>query len=353
MAKILLYTDNHFSSYSSIIRSNGERYSTRLENQIQSLNWVNEIAVEHKCDLMIHLGDFFDKPELNAQELSALKEIKWNSLPKKFIVGNHEMGDNSLTYNSLNALAQIGDIIDKPTIDCGFGFELVYLPYIVESNRKPLVDYIKETQNEFYADCFVTREVKHRIILSHNDIKGLQYGQFISKCGFELEEIYNNCSLFINGHLHNQTQINDKMLNLGNLTGQNFSEDGFKYSHCIAILDTDTLKVELINNPYAFYFYKIETNNIDELKNQINKLDKNYAIGTIKVFESDLNEARLSCAEHFKEYRLITKPNNLLSEKQNMSLEDSSINHIQKFRDYVLSELDNNEILFDELAQLE
>ena len=36
--KVLLYTDNHFSQYSSILRNRGERYSIRLENQIKSIN---------------------------------------------------------------------------------------------------------------------------------------------------------------------------------------------------------------------------------------------------------------------------------------------------------------------------
>ena len=132
--RILLYTDNHFCSNSSIVRSKGQKYSARLENQIETLNWINNIALEKNCDKMICLGDFFDSATLNAEELTALKEVKWNNLPKEFLVGNHEMGNNDLSYNSTNALSQFGKVIDKPTIDCGFGYEILYLPYMLVGN---------------------------------------------------------------------------------------------------------------------------------------------------------------------------------------------------------------------------
>ena len=40
--RILIYTDVHFSQYSSIIRSRGKKYSTRLENLINSINNVKD-----------------------------------------------------------------------------------------------------------------------------------------------------------------------------------------------------------------------------------------------------------------------------------------------------------------------
>ena len=99
--KICIYTDNHYAQYSSILRNRGSKYSVRLENQIESLNWVEELSAQTKCDRVVCLGDFFDKPELNAEELTALKSIKWNKdATHIFLVGNHEMGSNDLEYSS-------------------------------------------------------------------------------------------------------------------------------------------------------------------------------------------------------------------------------------------------------------
>ena len=345
MSKILLFTDNHFCSNSSIIRSRGNLYSTRLENQIKSLNWINDLAVEKNCDRMICLGDFFDSASLTSEELSALKEIHWNDIPKLFIVGNHEMGNNDLSFNSVNALSKVGTVIDKPTLLGGYGYELLLLPYILEDNRKSINAYF----NEAYEGNMTTCEVKNRIILSHNDLAGLELGKYISKTGFDINDIDKNCDLFINGHLHNQTQISKKIINLGNLTGQNFSEDGFKYSHCAAILDTDSLKVELINNPYAFYFYKIDAIDVNDLKNKIPSCSKEYSIGTIRISCKYSLEAKELCKEYFKEFRILTVPDSIAS--NNNSIDKLiKLDHIEQFKTYILTELDNDDILIEELS---
>lgn len=76
--KIFIYADPHWSQYSSILRQRGERYSKRLENLIDSVNWVERTAEEQECSKIVCLGDFFDKAELNAEELTALSEVKWS-----------------------------------------------------------------------------------------------------------------------------------------------------------------------------------------------------------------------------------------------------------------------------------
>ena len=97
-----------------------------------------------------------------------------------------------------------------------------------------------------------------RVILSHNDIAGIQMGAFLSKEGFSLNDIDENCDLFINGHIHNCGWVSEKAFNIGNLTGQNFSEDAFRFEHVAVILDTDTLHMDWYENPHAFNFYKID-----------------------------------------------------------------------------------------------
>lgn len=354
MSKICIYTDNHFSTNSSIIRSNGVEYSTRLENQIKSINWVEQLAVEKCCEKIIHLGDFFDKPDLSSQELSALKEIKWSNLPHKFICGNHEMGSNDLKYNSLNALSKVGDVIDRPTIIGDYECEILLLPYILETNRKSLSEYKEQAIKEYQSNELSAQEVKNFIILSHNDIAGLQYGQFLSKVGFNIDEIENNCDLFINGHLHNQTQVTDNILNLGNLTGQNFSEDGFKYSHCAAILDTDTLSVELIDNPYAFNFYKIDAIDYEDLKSQVNKLksEKEYSIATIKINEKDVTITKNYCKEYFKEFKVISFRDTILTDNSKDVDDLVKVDHIQEFNKCCFENIGDSDILREELSLL-
>ena len=340
--KVLLYSDNHWSQYSSIVRKRGRKYSLRLENQIDSMNWVNTLSTQLDCSAIFCLGDFFDKSELNSEEITALRDINWrDDIPYYFIVGNHEMGLHDHFFSSMKVfnLMDRSMVLDEP---CHFdidNLELYILPYILEDERKPLKEYIPE------------RNSKKRVILSHNDLKGLQInGTFVSKTGFEISEIESLCDFFINGHLHNGHQISDKIINIGNLTGQNFSEDAEKYPHVVFVLDTETLRIEAYENPYAFNFYKLDItkDNVDTLT----KL-KNNSVVTIKCDESiyDTVKSIISLNYNIVESRIILNKSKVeyseLSEEKLISLD-----HLQEFRNYVLETLGTNEIVEQELSEV-
>ena len=355
--RVCIYTDNHFSQYSSIIRSRGNTYSTRLENQIKSLNWVEDLAKSESCDIIVCLGDFFDKSELNAEELTALQDVRWAPIQHYFLVGNHEMGLNNLDYTSTHSLHKIpmANIINKPfTLNDSYSdTKIVFIPYILEHNRKPLIDYIKHDFNVSRND---SEEPKTTIVFSHNDISGIRYGQYVSKSGFSIKDIDTNCSLFINGHLHNQEQISKKILNLGNLTGQNFSEDAFKHSHCAAILDTETLKVDLINNPYAFNFYKLDFTNCEDNKNIDSIISKCVcnSILTIKAYEKQIDYIKtnkLLDKGNIIEYRLISVFKHNDDNRQDIK-DLVNIDHIEQFKNYILGQLGSTDILLQELSEL-
>jgi DNA repair exonuclease SbcCD nuclease subunit len=344
--KVLLYSDNHWTQYSSIVRRRGEKYSLRLENQIQSLNWVEQTAIDYGCKQIICLGDFFDKESLNSEELSALNEINWSQdIYHYFIVGNHEIGINNLKYNSAKVfnMLQKCDTISEPQF-MSYN-NILLIPYDLNSSNKSIKDY-------FNNNCIPEK----LIVLSHNDIKGIQYGKYTSQSGFDLNDIENNCALFINGHLHNNKYLNDKktILNLGNLTGQNFSEDASVYTHNICILDTDTLKIELIENPYAFNFYKLNFTNSDivNIKNDLSKL-KNNAVITIKAFEKQLTDIRniLHSLKNIVESRIIIEPEVIEGQSRNTE-ELVKLNYIEQFNDYILNTLGNDKLVLEELEAI-
>ena len=90
--KALICGDVHWATYSSIIRKRGIEYSKRLENCINSVNWVEQTAEENGCDTVIYLGDFFDRADATAEEISALNEVQWSNVKHNIIVGNDELG---------------------------------------------------------------------------------------------------------------------------------------------------------------------------------------------------------------------------------------------------------------------
>ena len=348
--KFLIFADPHWCSYSSIVRSRGNKYSTRLENLIATMNWIEDQAESNYCDAIICLGDFFDRSDLNAEEVSALQEINWCDKPHYFIVGNHEMGTNNLDYSSSHLFDLNVDfyVVNKPTVHSEGDTSIVYLPYILESERKPLVDYI----NKYNLKSNV-------IIMSHNDIAGIQMGKFISESGFSVKEIEENCNLFINGHIHNEMDIGSKIINVGNITGQNFSEDAGKYSHNALILDTQTRNIQTLTNPHALNFYKLDFTHYTDCEKDckdictiINNIGNNVVL-TAKVKENltffikDL----LSSSNNIITYRLIIDYDNTHFVKD-IDRDINSLNHIEKFYHYVVDNIAGDNIINEELQKI-
>lgn len=349
--KILVYSDNHWCQYSSILRKRGTKYSYRLENQIKSINWAEDLARTLHCSMIVHCGDFFDKESLNSEEITAITELNFEeSVDHIMLVGNHEIGlrDNSYSSSQLFGIKDTFSIINKPmTIELDDFHQLCFLPYDIDSNDKLIEDIFPKTY-------------KKRIIFSHNDLAGIQLGQFMTKSGFKLDNIEDNCDLFINGHIHNGQRITTKIFNIGNLTGQNFSEDALIYSHSVFVIDTDNLKIDVFDNPYAINFYKLdftENNSIDYINEISSKLSD--AVITLKCNEDDYDY--LSKRFGKVEDEIVPKHNSILECRfivKNKEIEvdsnitDLSIDHQNEFKNYILNEFGTDELVLQELEEL-
>ena len=260
MKRVAICGDIHWSTYSSILRKRGRKYSQRLEGLIKSINWFEKLAKTNKCDEEIFLGDTFDRPDLSAEEMTALQDIKWNKLPKHFLVGNHESNINTLEYSSTKFFESINaDVIQKPkTINVSDHIDFTFIPYI-------------KTEVALNVSDFIEDKNRRNIVFAHQDLAGVQYGKFVSQTGFSVDNIKDNCEMFFDGHLHNEGKI-DNIYIVGILTGQNFNEDAFNFKHRVYILtinDDETLSLESFVNPEAFNFYKLKF----EKEEDLSKLD--------------------------------------------------------------------------------
>jgi len=343
--KLLIYTDPHFCERSSIINKVGTKYTLRLENQIASINWAEDLAYKRGCQYVICAGDFFDKPNLTQQELTALTDIKWAPLcAHYFLVGNHESEENDLHYNSTQALRDDHKdtfIISEPHVFDEGSFELAFLPYIVESNKRPLKDY------------FPPLGEKPRILISHNDILGIQLGPVVSTVGFSTDELEQYCTCCFNGHLHNGQKASSRVLNLGNLTGKDFGEDAYRYPHRVAIVDTDTFKVEFVENPYAFNFYKIEINEDSDLA-KLKGLKPN-AVVQVKCWARYAEQVRKIISDNTEgtiiESRIIIM-HELNGDVTECDITDLTVDQYAKFMEFCKAKLEQSQILDEELAEI-
>ncbi len=344
--RLLIYADPHWSQYSSIVRKRGVEFSVRLENLINSLNWVVETAESHRCAGVVCLGDFFDKSDLNAEEITALGRIDWGTIPHFFLVGNHEMGSNDRLMSSTNIFNLLKGEVKSEVEFVEMGdVTLGFIPYILESNRKKEFERLG---GECLSD--IVPKNKRVILFSHNDLQ-IQYGEYKSTVGFTVEDIENSCDLFINGHLHNGEKVTDKIINLGNLTGQNFSEDARKYVHNVMILDTDTLKYELIPNPWALNFYKVEFGSIISGEYNIKLLPANSVV-SIKCNECYYQDV-LNIVEESKKiiaYRITVVRDAVehTDEATLISVDD----HLKQFNDYIKETVGSSDLVLSELYEV-
>jgi DNA repair exonuclease SbcCD nuclease subunit len=304
--------------------------------------------------MVICLGDFFDSAVLNSEEITALQDITWNTaVPHYFLVGNHESSVSSLEYSSTKALERKGfHVVDGPQRIIQEKADILFLPYILEENRKTIKEYwdMTEPQEVYYPEF-----KQNRIILSHNDILGIRYGMFESKEGFNLKDIEENSDLYLNGHLHNSTFLNSKdtILNLGNLTGQNFSEDAYKYKHYAVVLDTDTLVLNFHENPYAFNFYHVDIKEIADFKKL--SLLKTNAVVTFRCREELMDQLRsvIKVVPNIIEYKIVAYKEEVVLNKAYMDeISLSNMDYLQKFSEFIVQTLGDSDVIREELTHI-
>lgn len=316
--KYLIISDNHFCTTSSVITKRGEKYSTRLENQMKSLEWVNSFNLP-----VIHLGDFFDKEVLNAEEISCLKEIKekvdfsnWI-----FLQGNHGYAGG---FDVMGIFEN--QIITKPEeIPLDASHKCLFLPF------KSKQEDIKENYD---------------IIFGHLGIEGIPFGAK----GFDFNLIKSHCNMFLNGHLHNKRPLDTDKIhrywNVGSLTAQNFSDECQYAEKGAWILDMSDLSLEFIQNPYAFNFYKMSETDarIYEIDNQ---LIKNACI-SISCTEVNENIFR----EKFKDaYYLRLNVQRNHKEKEKVDFQPT-VDYLENFRKSYVEKNGESALILDELSEV-
>lgn len=237
--KVLVYTDAHFSINSSIILGKVGSLDGRLSHLIKSFEWIREVAKAENCDLVVNCGDLVDSTTLRSEEITALsKALSYHAtLNEIHVMGNHEILTSDGSINSINFIENFENhkLITTPTVTEYGELRFLYLPYgDYEIDELPDAD----------------------IVFSHIDISNSDLNGFKLQARIEPNDLARKYKLLVNGHIHNHGWlVQDKVLNLGALSGQNFSSTAKSY---IAVIDTDTFSCKLIENPYALRFLKKE-----------------------------------------------------------------------------------------------
>lgn len=337
--RFVIYSDPHWSRTSSIWRGKGERFTTRLENLIQSINWVEQLAEDSAAEAIVCAGDFFDRPDLTSEEISALNEIKWSDgIRHFFLVGNHESPRADLSISSTEYFRERENFeVISEVSSCG---PLLFIPYIKDSKEHSLSEYTKG---------------KSYFVISHNDLQ-IQYGKYLSKEGFSLEDIKAHCKYFFNGHLHNRAELGDGIVNIGNLTGQNFSENS---THGAYIVDLDEMSVTAgwawISNPYATHFMTVsfEGKSIEDIETQLRGMSALYPqIVLTAVVDAENASAVggiIKKIDNILETRIISHS---VSVREEAPKAERSFDYITQFKEYAIQKLGDSPIIRKVLVDL-
>ena len=234
-------------------------------------------------------------------------------------------------------------IINRPTGIVIENNTYYFIPYFIDSDRPSFKEMIDDMKVESCGK---------KIVFSHNDIAGINYAGFISKSGFNKEEIESSCDLFLNGHLHNGQKISDKIYNLGSFSAHNFTNDSFNYKYGAWILDTDDMSLEFIENPFSLNFYKLSIVEESDLK-QLSKI-KNNSVLSIRYSTHLANELESKLSK-IKEKLIVTPRMMAIRETANaaeIKIQDLRSNHLERLVTFCRQALDNSDILEAELAEL-
>lgn len=268
--KLGLYADPHFSQSSSIIVGRKGEFTGRLNNLIESFEWMNNLFKSEGVDRIYCLGDLTDKPVLTSEEITAMSRCHIED--HYLIVGNHCRADSN---GDINSLAIYPNVINEPCWACND--DVFILPYNHETFDLTKLDK------------------RPKIILSHNDIKGYDFGAgHICGAGYEISTILDSCDMFINGHLHSGGNVVvNRIINLGHLSAMNFASCNSEWEPSVMIIDTETLEYKLYENPKAYRFKKEEFSQLAKLKGYLDNLpDIGEYVLQVKVPEDIAQKAR-------------------------------------------------------------
>lgn len=343
--RYLIYADPHWSQYSSIVRKRGATYSIRLHNLINSLNWVERFAKENNCEEIICAGDFFNSESLNCEEITALQDLDLsNNINRTFIVGNHESNVNTLEFSSTKYFESIkAKVISKiERIIINNKVDLYLVPYALsEETIQP---------SEFIID-----KSKKNVVIAHTDLAGLRYGRFLATSGMDVQNIKDNCTLFLDGHLHNNQVIDKKIVLIGNLTGQNFNENAYEYDHLVYLLtitDSGSIILDPYENPYAMNFYKLQVDSRNDYY-KFNDLKQNSVLSI--VCDSSLMDEVTNIVKNdprILDYRLTLSYALTTETTDNLVSTLKAENQLAHFISFAQEKLGPSALLDDELAKL-
>jgi len=240
-----------------------------LNYQQQSLEYYFEQLKQYDIDLLVLLGDIFDKR--NYISLKTLDFIHDKLLPLLaeydneqiiMIVGNHDVLNKNT--NKINSLKYIFKnqftIIDNEIL---IQNNLAFVPWVNQSNRQHIIEQLKQIEPDI---LFGHLEIANFMVTKN-------YQSTTNSLPVDLLHAFN---LVISGHYHISSQ-KDNIVYIGSVFQINWLDEGDLKQ--IAVLNEQTKQIQFIKNKFEFFKKVIIEQQSDISKQNIDEfVDKNVKV---------------------------------------------------------------------------
>jgi len=229
-----VYADPHLTKNMRSMQSQWEVTASK------SIYYMYDKFDEMNVESAVCLGDFFDKPVIEAKHmqlvLPILKYINERTYPTYLLLGNHEIDSDD--SNILDFLSMYENIIPVTSLT---GVEhMLFIPY----NEDP------EGASDY---------MRGHIVFTHHDIYGSELAGGKTKAFFGLNpEIFIGAKLVMNGHVHLKSKPAPNIINAGSLLTSQQGELKLGDFPSYYILDTNTAEYQVYNNEHSLIYLTID-----------------------------------------------------------------------------------------------
>lgn len=270
MAKALIFSDLHLHAHKDRI--------DRLDNCIQVLDWIFEVAEERGCDNIFFLGDLFHERD-KIDVLNYLRTFECfmkhmledgKDIDVFLLVGNHDMYHKTRwDVNSVRPLSALPNlhVIQSP-LSVTFGdTKINWLPH----TENPL-EHLEVFKEEGVGDILLSH------LAVHGALTNLFYGtksdvivEYDNDMVMVDASVFDPWDMTILGHYHGAQKLNDKVEYVGSPLQLSFGE-AFQKKHVI-LLNLETKQKEYVENTFSPKHLIVSP---DDINNEAYDLDGNF-----------------------------------------------------------------------------
>jgi exonuclease SbcD len=380
---ILICGDPHLGKGTSLGKTViGTNINSRIQDQLNLLDWNLEQALTHHISDIILTGDIFDEPKpstsLITMFLSWLKKCQAHHLNVHLIVGNHDIIRSGNAYNSPI------DVIEECDLDNVYiyrsintlildGFAVTFVPFRDRKsfNTTSNQEALSQLKNQLSYEISSIPVTYKKIIIGHLAIEGSIYvGDEVDDLANELMcplDLFEGYDYVWMGHIHKPQVMNNSphIAHIGSMDISDFGEtdhqkkivifdleleSNYQY-HIIPTRNLDKINIivpEDIEDVQSFVVSELESN-YPKLNNSIVRLEVNLLNKNKNINKSDIEKILIK--------RGAFNVANIIESKKNISLkkEDNKLNNkmdissaIKQYADSYVKEADKSK--FIELA---